>query len=57
MSKLSAIEGIGPVYEAKLQEVGITTVEGLLEKTLTKKARVELAEQSGIFEKLMKRRI
>ena len=42
------IEGIGEVYSAKLSEVGITTVEGLLETGATRKGREELATKSGI---------
>jgi len=53
MPKLSVIEGIGEVYEAKLNEVGIKSTEALLEKGSTKKGRVELAEQTGVSEKLV----
>jgi predicted flap endonuclease-1-like 5' DNA nuclease len=51
MTKLSDIEGIGDIYAAKLQEVGITTTEKLLEMGAEKKARSEIAEGSGISEK------
>jgi predicted flap endonuclease-1-like 5' DNA nuclease len=53
MSKLSEIEGIGETYETKLKACGVTSVAGLLEKGATKKGRSELAEQSGITEKLI----
>lgn len=53
MAKLSEIEGIGPSYEAKLNAVGVKTVEGLLKAGATKKGRLGLAEQSGISEKLV----
>lgn len=53
MPKLSVIEGIGEVYEAKLNEVGIKSTEALLEKGSTKKGRAELAEQTGVSEKLV----
>lgn len=46
--KVSDIEGIGPVYEEKLNAVGIKTVEALLEKACTPKGRKELAEATGI---------
>lgn len=46
--KVSDIEGIGPVYEEKLNAVGIKTVEALLEKACTPKGRKELAETTGI---------
>lgn len=51
MAKLSDIEGIGPVFEAKLNAVGVKTVEGLLKAGATKKGRVELADKSGVGEK------
>jgi predicted flap endonuclease-1-like 5' DNA nuclease len=53
MSKLTTIEGIGEVYEAKFVEVGIKSVEALLEAGATKKGRIDLAEKSGISEKLV----
>ncbi len=49
--KVSDIEGIGPAYEAKLNEIGITTVDGLLEKGATAKGRAEIEEQTGIDHK------
>jgi predicted flap endonuclease-1-like 5' DNA nuclease len=51
MAKLSEIEGIGPVFEAKLNAVGVKTIEGLLKAGATKKGRVELADKSGVGEK------
>jgi len=53
MSKLSMIEGIGESYETKLKEVGVSSVEGLLETCSSKKGRKELAEKTGITEKLI----
>ena len=53
MARLAIIEGIGEVYEKKLKAVGIKSVEGLLEACTTKKGRTELAEKSGISEKLI----
>jgi predicted flap endonuclease-1-like 5' DNA nuclease len=53
MSKLTTIEGIGEVFEAKFVEVGIKSVEALLEVGATKKGRTDLAEKSGISEKLV----
>jgi predicted flap endonuclease-1-like 5' DNA nuclease len=47
MTKLMTIEGIGDVYNAKLQEAGVTTVESLLERGATPKGRKELAELTG----------
>lgn len=45
---IAQIEGIGEVYAAKLQEVGIKTVEALLEKCASPKGRKELEEATGI---------
>ncbi len=46
--KLSDIEGIGPVIEAKFEKTGIKTVEGLLEKGASAKGRKEIADATGI---------
>lgn len=53
MATLESIEGIGPSYAQKLKAVGVTTVEGLLKKGATPKGRQEVAENSGISEKLI----
>ncbi|MDD5603520.1 MAG: DUF4332 domain-containing protein [Eubacteriales bacterium] len=53
MAKLNVIEGIGEAYEVKLQEVGIKSIEALLDACVTKKGRTALAEKSGISEKLI----
>ena len=53
MSKLSDIEGIGDTYSAKLSESGITSLESLLKACCEKKGRKEIAEKSGISEKLI----
>ncbi len=50
---IQKIEGIAEVYAQKLAEVGITTVEGLLEKGATRQGRRELAQRTGISEKLI----
>lgn len=55
MAQLSTIEGIGEVYEAKLQEAGVKSVEALLTTCASKKGRVNLAEATGISEKLILR--
>lgn len=55
MTVLNSIEGIGEVYETKLKELGIGSVEALLEAGSTKKGRMKLAEDSGISEKLVLR--
>lgn len=53
MPKLSFVEGIGPAYEEKLNALGIKTTEKFFELAATKKDRQELAEKSGISEKLI----
>ena len=53
MAKLSEIEGIGAAYSEKLEGAGITSLENLLKKCCEKKGRKELAEKSGISEKLI----
>ena len=45
---IAKIEGIGPVFTAKLAAVGITTTRGLLDRARDPKARAALAEESGI---------
>ena len=53
MAKLNVIEGIGEVYEEKLNASGVNSIEELLETCATKKGRTELAEKTGISEKLI----
>ena len=53
MPKLSFVEGIGPVYEEKLNNIGIKSTQKFFEVAATKKGRKELAEKSGISEKLI----
>jgi len=53
MARLSEIEGIGKAYSAKLEEAGIGTLEDLLKVCCEKKGRKEIAEKSGISEKLV----
>lgn len=48
--KISEIEGIGPVFSAKLEAASVSTVESLLEKGATKSGRKKIAEESGIDE-------
>ena len=51
--KIIEVEGIGEVYGKKLTEVGIDTIEDLLEKGRKPAGRKELAEATGISEKLI----
>ncbi len=53
MTKLAYIEGIGETYAKKLEEIGIGSIEELLEEGKDRKGRKELAEKSGISEKLI----
>ncbi len=53
MTKLGIIEGIGEAYELKLKEVGIKSVEQLLEACTSKKGRAKLAKKADISEKLL----
>lgn len=53
MTKLASIEGIGAAYSEKLEKVGISTIELLLEKCCTKNGRKAVAADSGVSEKLI----
>ncbi len=46
--KIIDIEGIGPVYAAKLAKAGIRTVEGILKEGASDKGRKVIAAASGI---------
>jgi len=51
--KIIDIEGIGDVYAEKLMAAGINKVSELLDKCAAPKGRKELAEATGITEKLI----
>jgi predicted flap endonuclease-1-like 5' DNA nuclease len=53
MTSLLKIEGIGPVYAAKLKGVEVATIEALLRSACTVQGRKSLAEKSGIREELL----
>jgi predicted flap endonuclease-1-like 5' DNA nuclease len=53
MAKLVQVEGIGKAYAQKLQEAGIKTTQALLEKGASPQGRKEIAEKTGISEKLI----
>ena len=53
--KIIDIEGVGEVYAEKLIAAGINKVEDLLERCAAPKGRKELAEATGISEKLILR--
>ncbi len=48
MTKLVAVEGIGPVYAQKLTDAGVTSLENLLERGATPQGRKDLAEATDI---------
>jgi predicted flap endonuclease-1-like 5' DNA nuclease len=48
MAKIEAIEGVGPVYAAKLREAGIASVETLLKKGATPQGRKAIETATGI---------
>jgi len=50
---LEYIEGVGPVYAGKLEEIGIRSPLDLLVKGATPKGRTEIAEHAGISGKLV----
>jgi len=52
-SNLEYIEGIGPVYAAKLNAIGINNLLDLLEKGAFPKGREEVAEATGIGHNLV----
>jgi predicted flap endonuclease-1-like 5' DNA nuclease len=53
MSSIADIEGIGPAYAEKLGAQGIKTTEALLTAGATPKGRKDLAEATGISDKLI----
>jgi predicted flap endonuclease-1-like 5' DNA nuclease len=55
MAKLTEIEGIGEAYAQKLQEAGVGTLDQLLEKGAAPTGRKEIAEKTGVSEKLILR--
>ena len=54
-NKIIDIEGVGDVYAQKLVAAGINKVSELLDKCAAPKGRKELAEATGISEKLILR--
>ena len=53
MDTIDIIEGIGEVYSKKLEEIGIDSTEKLLEAGSERKGRKEIAEKTGISDKLI----
>ncbi|HET9477664.1 MAG TPA: DUF4332 domain-containing protein [Dehalococcoidia bacterium] len=53
MANIEDVEGIGPAFGEKLKAAGAGTTDALLEKAASPKGRSDLAEKSGISEKLI----
>lgn len=53
MAKVVDIEGVGAAYAAKLEAAGVKDTDALLKMGATPKGRKELAEKSGVSEKLI----
>lgn len=53
MTSLIIVEAIGPAHAATLQALGIKTCEQLLEQGAARKDRKQIAERTGISEKLV----
>lgn len=53
MASIDAIEGIGHKYATTLRKHGVRTTEALLKRGSSRKGRKELAETTGISDKLV----
>ncbi len=53
MTRIIDIEGIGEAFAKKLEAVGVTSVEDLLERAATPVGREELCDKTGISDKLI----
>ncbi|MEO6392590.1 MAG: DUF4332 domain-containing protein [Pyrinomonadaceae bacterium] len=53
MAAIATIEGVGDAFAAKLNDVGVSTTEGLLEKGASPNGRADLAAATGISDKLI----
>lgn len=53
--KIADIEGIGPEFSRKLEEVGVNTTNDLLAKASSLDLRRQLAEKTGVSEALLTR--
>jgi len=51
--RIVEVEGIGPVYAAKLKEAGVDTTDELLAAAAAPAGRDDLAERTGISRKLI----
>jgi predicted flap endonuclease-1-like 5' DNA nuclease len=55
MADLTTVEGIGEMYVKKLKDAGLGSTKVLLEKGATPQGRKEIAEKTGISDKLVLR--
>lgn len=53
MAKLEEVEGIGAKHASSLRKAGVRSVEGLLKKGSTPGGRKQIAEATGINDKLI----
>lgn len=53
MAKIITIEGVGEAYASKLGQAGLRTTQALLKKGATPAGRKEIAEKTGISERLI----
>jgi predicted flap endonuclease-1-like 5' DNA nuclease len=53
MTKLVKVEGIGETYAQKLAEAGVKSIEDFLKKGSSPAGRKEIAEKTGISDKLV----
>jgi predicted flap endonuclease-1-like 5' DNA nuclease len=48
MAKIEEVEGIGPIYAAKLREIGLKTTGALLKAGASPKGRKDIAEKTDV---------
>lgn len=53
MPQIDDVEGIGPAFGAKLMSAGVKTTDALLERAAKSTGRRDLAQATGIQEKLL----
>lgn len=53
MTSIVVVEGIGEAYAAKLRVIGVSTCEKILTRGATPQGRKEIADKTGISDKLI----
>lgn len=53
MTSIVVVDGIGEAYAAKLRVIGVSTCEKLLTRGATPQGRKEIADKTGISDKLI----